>query len=702
MVHEVSDREPGGSGTLAEGRWDGAFSAALDPMVILDDGQRIVDANRAACELLGYSAEELTGHHLADVLAPRQRHRIDRAWTRFMLAGEGRGEWLLLTRDGSLVEVEASAAANISAGRHLFVIRDVSERKRADAETRRRGDQQAVVAELGRIALDGAGARQLMQHASEGVARVLEVELVAVLEFENKDQDRLISAGVGWDEGVVGAARVPARLGLGAHALKSRKPVVVPDISTENRFEIPPLLREHGVVSAAAVAIEAGDRQFGVLGAHSRQRHEFSADDVHFLQTVANVLGAAVAREGMRRIEHELEQSRRLESIGQLAGGVAHDFNNLLGVITSYSSFALKELDPASQVHRDISEVATAAAHGAELTKQLLLFSSRQNVEAQTVDPNEMIRGTSAILRRTIGDHIELHSLLSRDAPAVRLGHGQLEQVLMNLAVNARDAMPNGGDLTIQTAKIELDEEAEQEADALPAGPYFRLSVTDTGTGMSEEVASQALEPFFTTKERSKGTGLGLATVYGIVQAARGRVRIESEQGRGTTMHVYLPPSGEVASSDVAARPSQLQGYGERVLLVEDDAMVRRATERILANNGYHVTHFADGEEALKASDDAGDFDILVTDVLMPKMWGSELAERIRSRKPRIAVVYISGLAEASLPTEIELGETDRLIEKPYTDSALLAGVRSAIESAPRASQNGSGPEVQARTALRG
>jgi PAS domain S-box-containing protein len=651
--------------------WQQAFQAAIDPMLVVDDGQRIVDVNPALCELLAYSPAEIRGRKLAEVIAPRQRDLVDRAWARMMLAGGGRAEWLAQDRDGALVEIEVSAAVNVADGTHLFVARDVTEQKRVEAEALRRAEQQEAVANIGRVALTDVGARAMMQLAAEELARVLAIELVGAFELQSSGGDLVLRAGVGWAAGTIGDDTISKTGSVGRFVIDSDEPVLVDDLEREVRFTVPPLLRAHGVVSGLSVGVEGGERPFGVLGAYTREAREFSADDIHFVRSVANLLGAALARERVRRLETQLEQSRRLESIGQLAGGIAHDFNNLLGVIMSYATFALEELEPESQLHGDISEVVTAAEHGAELTKQLLLFASRQIVDVRAVDPNEVARNTSAILGRALGPGIELRCDLAERIRPVQVGHGQLEQVVMNLAMNARDAMPDGGKLVIETSLLEH-----------PAGARVRLRVSDTGTGMTEEVASQAFQPFFTTKDRGQGTGLGMATVYGIVQAAGGEVRIDSAPGQGTTIEVELPASDETGAREVAAAPSSLRGFGETVLLVEDDVAARRATERILRRNGYEVKAVANAEEALRVSESGTPVDLLLTDVALANLTGPELASRVREGRHDVPVVFISGSAELSISPGDELGEGAILIEKPFTESALLAGLRAGIESA--------------------
>lgn len=684
MIRKLSQAVVPSTTEASEQRWDSAFSAALDPMLIVDDERRHIDVNSAATKLLGYSYDELIGHRIDEVIAPRNRDRIAPAWARFVLDREGRGEWLFTTRSGGAVAVDVSAAANISPGRHLVILRDITDRKRAEAEALRRADQQAAVAELGRRALSGVGSAELMEQAVAELVRILDIELVEVLELDPDGRELVMRAGASWNPGIVGAARVAATSTQAGFTLAAQAPVIVEDLRTETRFDGPQLLFDHAVVSGLSVVIEGGERPYGVLGVHAPHSRNFSGDDVHFVQGIANVLGAALARERVERLEVQLQQSRRLDSVGQLAGGIAHDFNNLLGVIVSYSHFALDDLEPLSQPHRDVSEIAAAAKHGAELTKRLLLFSSHKMVESRAMNTNEVVEGAGTMLRRTIGAHVELSIECSPDVPAVRLGEGQLEQVLMNLALNGRDAMPAGGRLEIRTETVELHERSPVAEAGLAPGRYVRLSVADTGTGMSEEVVAQAMEPFFTTKETGSGTGLGLATVFGIAQAAGGYVQIASKPGRGTTVHVYMPACADHPEPRDAAVPSRMQGSGERVLLVEDDENVREATRRLLAGNGYEVIEAANGAEALELTAAARAFDLLLTDVVMPKVSGVELAKQLRADDPGLPVVYISGYLGGAMPSEIEFEPGSRLVEKPFSPATLLASVRAGLRSGPQ------------------
>ncbi|HEV7679971.1 MAG TPA: PAS domain S-box protein [Candidatus Dormibacteraeota bacterium] len=390
-------------------------------------------------------------------------------------------------------------------------------------------------------------------------------------------------------------------------------------------------------------------------------------------------------------IERRLRRSERLQSLGQLAGGVAHDFNNLLAVILNYAQFVVEGATEES-VRRDAEEIRKAAERAARLTRQLLIFGRQDSVDAEILDINGVVSDMHSLLQRTLGEHIELVVHTDSSAPPVRADRGRMEQILVNLAVNARDAMRNGGTLTIETGAVVIDDEqASTQRDVQP-GAYARLMVSDTGTGMSAEVIAHAFEPFFTTKPKGFGTGLGLATVYGIVSAAGGHVGIYSENGLGTTIRVHLPVADEeaIAAADTAL-PAPHQSSGETLLVLEDDDAVRTVTVRMLRRNGYRVLEAGTAEEALALAA-SNEFALLLTDVLMPQMSGREVAERIRQRRPGVPVVYMSGYSEGVLGPQGELAPGLTLIQKPFDERTLVAGVAAAIHgdagSSPHTAQD--------------
>jgi PAS domain S-box-containing protein len=387
------------------------------------------------------------------------------------------------------------------------------------------------------------------------------------------------------------------------------------------------------------------------------------------------------------RLERRQRQSQRLESLGQLAGGVAHDFNNLLGVILGYTTMAAGEVEQAAgddprwrPLHSDLLQVLRAVESATKITRQLLSFARAEVEQARPFDLNAVVSGVQHLLTRTLGDDIALETRLADDLHGTVGDPGHMEQVLVNLVVNARDAMPAGGRLVITTDNVVVDDRAAVRHPGSRPGPHVRLRVTDTGTGMSPDTLEHAFEPFFTTKPKGKGTGLGLATIYGIVRQAGGHVEIESERDVGTTVTAYLPATTAAAPATEADHAATPGGRGELVLVVEDEPSLRAITERILLRRGYRVVTAADGVEALDHARRHDDIQLLLTDVVMPNMPGHELARHLRTSRPDLRVVYLSGYAEPFLTDFKTLPEGVRLLTKPVTPDLLLATVRRVLD----------------------
>ena len=410
---------------------------------------------------------------------------------------------------------------------------------------------------------------------------------------------------------------------------------------------------------------------------------------------VARDLTEAMQGEADRRVlEAQLHQAQRLESLGQLAGGVAHDFNNLLAAIMNYTSLVSENLqsisrrtpsaedDALSAAQRDLGEITSVARRAAALTRHLLIFSRRDVVQPEVLDLNEVLGDLEDLLRRTIGENVDdLRTLFAADLPLVKADRGQLDQLVMNLSVNARDAMPSGGTLTIETASVEIDSDYARRRGLAP-GTYVRLELSDTGTGMRQEVADRAFEPFFTTKAVGKGTGLGLATVYGIVMQAGGDVSIRSQLGSGTTVRVDLPATSEVRTEVSEERMAVLRpARGETVLLVEDEDLVREPTRRILARHGYTVLAARDASQALElVHDHVGSIDLLLTDVIMPGRSGKELSVEAVEVRPSMRVLFMSGYSNDVIVHQGILDDRVNLIGKPFAAEDLLGRVRKVLD----------------------
>jgi PAS domain S-box-containing protein len=381
-------------------------------------------------------------------------------------------------------------------------------------------------------------------------------------------------------------------------------------------------------------------------------------------------------------LEGRLRQSERLESLGQLAGGIAHDFNNLLAVILNYSEFVKRELDDKERALADLDEIHKAAECASALTRQLLAFARREALQSRVVNLNDLLAGIEQLLRRTMGAHIEFVTTPSGDLWSVVADPGQLEQVLMNLTVNACDAMAEGGLLSIDTENVEIDPHYAEMFPGLGPGRYVRLRVNDTGVGIAPSVLEHVFEPFFTTKPRGEGTGLGLSTVYGIVTQAGGEVQMYSEPGVGTTCQVLLPASDR--SPSVIPDPIGVVGSRgtETILVVEDEDALREMTRRILEENGYEVLVSANGPDAMIVAQNHDEIHLLLSDVIMPQMSGLELAAQLQALRPGLLVLHMSGYAQPILGQT--LGDEVMLLEKPFSEQLLLSKVREALDRAPR------------------
>jgi PAS domain S-box-containing protein len=377
-------------------------------------------------------------------------------------------------------------------------------------------------------------------------------------------------------------------------------------------------------------------------------------------------------------LEEKLRHSQRLETVGQLAGGVAHDFNNLLTAISGYCSLSLERANGDPELAHDLREIARASERATELTRQLLAFGRRQVLRPTAFDLNQAVLEMDAILGRLLGEQIRIVHALEPSGCPVKTDEGQIEQVLMNLAVNARDAMPEGGTLSFVTEDIDL---AAWQAEplALQAGRYAHPRVTDTGQGMEKEVSERIFEPFFTTKDVGKGTGLGLATVYGIVSQSGGQISVESELGVGTSFDIYLPWDELEPPSADNEHDQGISGGCERILLVEDEPGVREITARMLTGQGYEVIVAAEPKQAIELASEV-DFDLLLTDVVLPDLDGRRLAAELRSRKPDLPVVFISGYPRDGLD-EGDLDQGTRFLQKPYSAGDLSRTVRGALDS---------------------
>jgi PAS domain S-box-containing protein len=388
------------------------------------------------------------------------------------------------------------------------------------------------------------------------------------------------------------------------------------------------------------------------------------------------------AEQALRESEEQLRQAHKMEAVGRLAGGIAHDFNNLLTAITGYGELMLPSLNEGESLRSNLDEVLKAAQRAAALTRQLLAFSRRQVLEPKVLDLNAVVAGVLPMLRRLIGEDVELVNAQDSGLAHVKADPGQIEQVIMNLAVNARDAMPDGGKLILETRNVDLDEVYARQHVAVRPGRYVQLAVSDTGAGMDEETKTRIFEPFFTTKERGKGTGLGLATVYGIAKQSGGYIWVYSEPGRGTTFKIYLPRvDEEIVDLEPPEPPPHVARGSETILVVEDEEIVRSLIHQILKAQGYTVLEALHGPEALQICERHGsDLHLILTDVVMPQMSGPEVAKCLATLRPDTKVLYMSGYTDNALA---HLGVPDvdgSCLQKPFTLESLTRKVREVLD----------------------
>jgi len=383
-----------------------------------------------------------------------------------------------------------------------------------------------------------------------------------------------------------------------------------------------------------------------------------------------------------KKLEEQLRHSQKMEAVGRLAGGVAHDFNNLLTVINGYGHMMLDALRPGDRLHTHAEQIVKAGNQAAALTMQLLAFSRRQMIQPKPVDLNRLITNLEKMLRRVIGEDVALYSLLSPDLASINADANQMEQVLINLVANARDAMPRGGALTIATKNVTLAENLSCEGSEIPSGSYVEMAVSDTGEGMDAETKNHLFEPFFTTKERGKGTGLGLSSVYGSVRQNGGGIVVWSERGSGATFRIYLPQLREPAAKETPEPATRAVTGTETILLVEDEGPLRHMLQETLSQAGYRVLEANDGTDAIRKWErQAGSIDLLLTDVVMPLVNGRQLARRLASVAPQMRVIYMSGYADDVIAYHGILDEATNLVQKPFSPNALLQKLREVLDA---------------------
>jgi len=642
------------------------LEAIPDAVVAVNQQGVIIQVNSQTEALFGYTRNELIGQRV-EMLAPerqRSQHHVHRDHFHEQPKIRRMGSGLDLygrRRDGSEfpVQISLSPVATDDGTMVLSVIRDISDRKRIEEELRRAHEE-----------LDRRKSREL-RDSQNRLALIVDSSQDAII---GKDLDGIVTH---WNKGAEHIYGYTAQEMIG-------QPISL--LAPKERAD---------EISAILQKIRNGERveYFESVRVTKDQRYvnvSISVSPIHDAE--GEVVGAStIARNitAQKKIEDQLRQSQKMEAVGRLAGGVAHDFNNLLGIVTACSELLRNRVDADSAEY--IDNIREASARGAALTRQLLAFGRRQPVQAQVLDLNDRLKEVSKLLRPLMGDDVEI-ALLPRAVTAiVEADPGQIDQIVINLAVNARDAMPHGGKLILETSVFDFDEAFAREHPTITVGRHVMLAVSDNGLGMDEATRSRIFEPFFTTKEMGKGSGLGLATVYGIVQQNGGHIWVYSEPGHGTTFKIYLPSAehklGMVPSAQAEALPPRRDGV--TVLLAEDDPVMRRLTRKMLEEHGYKVLEAEDGKSALQviASGDAGAghatssqaaIDLILTDVVMKGMNGPELVLRLIDSHPAMKVIYMSGYT-GELVANQGLDSGIRLLEKPFTRANLLKTLDAAL-----------------------
>jgi signal transduction histidine kinase/CheY-like chemotaxis protein len=556
-----------------------------------------------------------------------------------------------------------------------------------------------TVADLGARALSSTPVGDLLDAGMRLAREVTQSDHAVFFERSPGGDALLMRAGIGWRPGIVGRVSLSTGQGSFGRYILQQPTRIVDALPSHPEFGLPAVLREHNVESMACVRLDGIGHPLGVVAVFNVNDGLPSTEHLTFLEALGNILATAILRqvteEGLLQSQIRLQSVQKMEAIGRLAGGIAHDFNNLVQAIGGYTEILLRQLREDDPLRRNAEEIKKAGDRAAALTRQLLAFSRQQVLQPSLLDVNHIVHHVEQLLARLIGEDVELRTYLSDDLWPVKADAAQLEQVLMNLAVNARDAMKDGGLLTIETANVELTRSVDGEPFVVVAGPYVLLAVTDTGTGMNAETKARAFEPFFTTKPPGQGTGLGLSMVYGIVKQSGGYIWVDSELGAGTRIRIYLPRADEMLlplelPAEVEVTPSAAAAHAEAadrhapsscsLLLVEDEDGVRELIHEWLSAHDYVVHAAEDGQHALQVAEGIEQLDLLIADVVMPTMGGPALAKRLLQARPDLKVIFVSGYADEAIGDRRMLEDGASFLQKPFTLEELLKKVRAVLD----------------------
>lgn len=633
----------------------------------LDASGSVITLNQAAEELTGFAKAELIGKHLGDVIpAFSGGHPIDVSWAPG--ADIDTREYGLRRANGKTLHVEC-ISRRLTPQSIQMTLRDLTDDKR---------EQQKMLQSHGELELELIKSDTTLREetaarlrADETLRAVVQAAPLAIITL---DSDRNVQmwnpaaeALFGWPQSAVIGKPLPV-------APPEERPGYEAMLAGIERFGAPMSLETRWQRSDGRLV----DIGLSAAPLRCKQGQSESQGDRHVEGTVILVSDLSERK----ILQQQLQQVQKMEAIGKLAGGIAHDFNNLLTIINGFTDLALPQLPPQSPARAAMTEVRNAGDRAADLTRQLLAFSRKQLLQPRVLDLNVVIQDTNKMLRRLIGEDIDLQVKVSDQLGRVQADPCQIEQIIMNLAVNARDAMPRGGSLAIETRNVDLDASGSHNSFELPPGRYVAFSVRDTGCGMTKEVQQHIFEPFFTTKAPGKGTGLGLATVYGVVKQSGGHITMHSEVDVGTTFTIYLPRLDQESPEKAEDKASEPPPRGsETILLAEDETSVRKLTRTVLANYGYTVLEAKDGEEAIwLTSGDHRRIDLLITDVVMPGMSGRALASHLKEDRPDLKVLYLSGYTDTAMLRHGVLEDHVDFLHKPFRPQDLARVVREVLD----------------------
>jgi two-component system cell cycle sensor histidine kinase/response regulator CckA len=689
-------------------RLDRAVDGSSEIVFMTDVAGVITFINPAFTETYGYAAKEVVGKVTPRILkSGRVAPELYKAfWATLLEMRAVQWEILNKTKDGRLLTVEASASAILDErGKitgFLALQRDITARKRAEVELKRANRALRTISDCNQALVRASDESQLLKD----ICRIL-VERggfrMAWVGYAGQDEAKSVRpvAHAGQELGYLSTLNItwadePRGRGPTGTSIRNRQPAIARVIQEDpNMAPWREAAVERGYASSIGLPLVAAGKTLGALTLYSAEADAFDASEVDLLSELADDLAFGIAalrnRDEKERAEKVLEktqeqflQAQKMEAVGRLAGGVAHDFNNLLTVISGYADLLLDGMATGSTPRGQLEEIRRAADRATRLTRQLLAFSRKQIFTPRIVNLNAVVTAAEDMLSRLLGEDIGLTANLAPSLGHVKADPVQIEQVIMNLAVNARDAMPKGGRLMIETSNVDLDEEYTRSHPYIEPGNYVLLALSDTGCGMDAETQSHIFEPFFTTKARGKGTGLGLSTAYGIIKQSGGYVNVYSEVGRGTTFKLYLRRVDEPIEVEAPpAGPAAGVEGTETILLVEDEPAVRELAEKTLRSGGYTVLAAGEYIEALALSNrHSGTIHLLVTDVIMPGLNGRELAECLHALRPQMRVLFVSGYTADAIAQHGILDEGVAFLPKPFSPRDLLVRVRQTLDSA--------------------